>query len=70
MEDTEEKKDSIFNINITSIIELNDMRTTLMIRNIPNKYTQEILVELLDIDHAQEYDLFYLPLDYKVKLLN
>ena len=36
-----------------------------MIKNIPNKYTQKMLLERLDSKHAGRYDFFYLPIDLK-----
>ncbi|CAD8145097.1 unnamed protein product [Paramecium octaurelia] len=44
-----------------------DQRTTLMIRNIPNKYTQPMLLENFDINHKDNYDFFYLPIDFTNK---
>ncbi|CAK81305.1 unnamed protein product (macronuclear) [Paramecium tetraurelia] len=44
-----------------------DERTTLMIRNIPNKYTQPMLLENFDINHKDNYDFFYLPIDFTNK---
>ncbi|CAD8109031.1 unnamed protein product [Paramecium primaurelia] len=44
-----------------------DQRTTLMIRNIPNKYTQPMLLENIDINHKDNYDFFYLPIDFTNK---
>ena len=41
----------------------NDERTTLMIRNIPNKYTQDLLLEELK-NYKVKFDFFYLPIDY------
>lgn len=44
-----------------------DGRTTLMLRNIPNKYTQDmILQEVCAAGLNGKYDFFYLPIDYKV----
>jgi len=42
-----------------------DNRTTLMIRNIPNKYTQRMLIEQLDRENPGCYDFLYLPIDFK-----
>lgn len=43
-----------------------DQRTTLMIKNIPNKYTVQFLAEEIDREHANSYDFLYLPCDIKV----
>ena len=45
-----------------------DGRTTIMIRNIPNKYTEVLLLELFNKNHKKKIDFFYLPIDYKVLL--
>ncbi|KAK9767273.1 hypothetical protein K7432_003039 [Basidiobolus ranarum] len=42
-----------------------DTRTTFMIRNIPNKYTQKMLLECIDETHEGEYDFVYLRIDFK-----
>jgi RNA recognition motif-containing protein len=44
-----------------------DKRTTLMIKNIPNKYTQKMLLQTIDQDFRMKYDFFYLPIDFKNK---
>ena len=36
-----------------------------MIRNIPNKYTQRMMLEELNRSHAHKFDFFYLPIDFK-----
>lgn len=44
-----------------------DPRTTIMIRNIPNKYTQRMLLDEIDNYFVGTYDFFYLPIDFKNK---
>ncbi|KAF0978943.1 hypothetical protein FDP41_002013 [Naegleria fowleri] len=44
-----------------------DKRTTLMVKNIPNKYTQKMLLETVDAEFKTAYDFFYLPIDFKNK---
>ncbi|RKO92717.1 RNA recognition motif 2, partial [Blyttiomyces helicus] len=41
-----------------------DTRTTFMIRNIPNKYTQTQLMEYINISHKGQYDFLYLRIDF------
>lgn len=41
-----------------------DGRTTIMVRNIPNKYTQDMLLELFENNNRKKFDFFYLPIDY------
>ncbi|KAF9098685.1 hypothetical protein BGX29_007474 [Mortierella sp. GBA35] len=44
-----------------------DKRTTFMIRNIPNKYTQQMLLECINETHFGEFDFLYLRMDFKNK---
>ena len=46
-----------------------DPRTTIMIRNIPNKYTIKELSEEIDYYRQNTYDFLYLPCDLKVILM-
>jgi hypothetical protein len=39
--------------------------TTMMLRNIPNKYTPAMLREFIDKTHKHQYDFFYLRMDFK-----
>jgi len=41
--------------------------TTVMLRNIPNKYTREMLIKQLCIDYKGLFDFIYLPIDFKNK---
>ena len=53
--------------NIDRIIRGDDSRTTLMIKNIPSKYTSMMLLLAID-EHCQGiYDFIYLPIDFKNK---
>ena len=38
-----------------------------MVRNIPNKYSQKLLLEALEQHHGGKIDLLYLPIDFKNK---
>ena len=51
-------------INIDDIISGKDKRTTVMIRNIPIKYNEKMLVNALN-DFEGKYDFLYLPFDYE-----
>jgi hypothetical protein len=46
----------------------NDGRTTIMVRNIPNKYTQDMLLKRFEVNHKKKFDFFYLPIDYNVNI--
>jgi len=41
--------------------------TTVMLRNIPNKYTREMLVQQLSVEFKGLFDFMYLPIDFKNK---
>jgi hypothetical protein len=43
-----------------------DSRTTVMIKNIPNKYTQKMLLQTIDKKFRGTYDFLYLPIDFTV----
>ncbi|KAK1361622.1 RRM domain-containing protein [Heracleum sosnowskyi] len=43
-------------------------KTSVMMRNIPNQYSRDELMEFLDkccAEHKLEYDFFYLPIDFR-----
>ena len=52
-----------FTIDLDKIIRVEDKRTTLMIKNIPNKYTINILFQEINLNYLGKYDFLYLPLD-------
>ena len=54
---------TLFTINLDQIILGRDIRTTIMIRHIPNKYTSQDLLEEIDVACKGKYDFFYLPID-------
>lgn len=56
---------SKFRINLEEVKTGKDSRLTLMIKNIPNSYTQEHMLEILDTFVKNEYDFFYMPVDFK-----
>eukprot|EP00826_Nyctotherus_ovalis_P004206 TRINITY_DN1088_c0_g1_i7.p1 TRINITY_DN1088_c0_g1~~TRINITY_DN1088_c0_g1_i7.p1 ORF type:complete len:409 (-),score=110.09 TRINITY_DN1088_c0_g1_i7:292-1518(-) len=65
MQEGQEEKKMDFTISLKDILDRKDTRTTLMIRNIPNKYTQKMILQKIDEKHIMEYDFFYLPIDPK-----
>ena len=56
------------NIDLKRIIYLEDRRTTLMIKNIPNKFNRDLLLSIINQNFRTAYDLFILPTDsYRYK---
>ena len=51
-------------INLDNILRSRDKRTTLIIRNIPNKYTISLLLNELNKNFEHKFDIVYLPQDY------
>jgi RNA recognition motif-containing protein len=56
-----------FQLDLDKIISGDDPRTTLMIKNIPNKYSSKMLLAAIDENFRGTYDFFYLPIDFKNK---
>ncbi|XWS63482.1 hypothetical protein CRYUN_Cryun06bG0101400 [Craigia yunnanensis] len=56
-----------YKLDIDRIIRGEDKRTTLMLKNIPNKYTSKMLLAAIDERHRGTYDFIYLPIDFKNK---
>ncbi|KAI4363888.1 hypothetical protein MLD38_020051 [Melastoma candidum] len=54
-------------LDLDRIVKGEDNRTTLMIKNIPNKYTTKMLLACIDEHHRRTYDFLYLPIDFKNK---
>ena len=53
-------------LNLDDIVTGKDTRTTVMIRNIPIKYTDNILIKDLE-EFKGKYDCLYMPYDYEKK---
>ncbi|KAM0016693.1 putative mei2-like RNA recognition, RNA-binding domain superfamily [Helianthus debilis subsp. tardiflorus] len=56
-----------FELDLDRIMRGEDRRTTLMIKNIPNKYTSKMLLAAIDERRRGTYDFIYLPIDFKNK---
>lgn len=63
------QQERLYGLDLTRIAAGEDRRTTLMIKNIPNKYTQKMLLTLLEERFSGvspfPFDFFYLPIDFK-----
>ena len=51
-------------IHLDNVLKLKDKRTTLIIRNIPNKYTIQLFENEINKYFYGKYDILYLPLDF------
>ncbi|EOA39685.1 hypothetical protein CARUB_v10008326mg [Capsella rubella] len=56
-----------FQLDLDKILNGEDSRTTLMIKNIPNKYTSKMLLAAIDEKNQGTYNFLYLPIDFKNK---
>ncbi|XP_020218540.1 protein MEI2-like 4 [Cajanus cajan] len=56
-----------YELDIDRIKNGEDNRTTLMLKNIPNKYTSKMLLAAIDERHRGTYDFVYLPIDFRNK---
>ncbi|XP_054821403.1 protein MEI2-like 1 isoform X2 [Prosopis cineraria] len=56
-----------YELDLGCIMRGEDSRTTLMIKNIPNKYTSKMLLAAIDEQCRGTYDFLYLPIDFKNK---
>eukprot|EP00826_Nyctotherus_ovalis_P039981 TRINITY_DN3886_c0_g1_i5.p1 TRINITY_DN3886_c0_g1~~TRINITY_DN3886_c0_g1_i5.p1 ORF type:complete len:365 (+),score=88.07 TRINITY_DN3886_c0_g1_i5:779-1873(+) len=59
------KEKEVFIVSLHEVIAGTDTRTTIMIKNIPNKYNQKMLLKTINENHRNTYDFFYLPIDFK-----
>jgi hypothetical protein len=57
------EKNSQLIVDIKRIIFLEDRRTSIMIKNIPNKFTGELLLNIIDQNFKGAYNIFILPTD-------
>ncbi|KAI4298211.1 hypothetical protein L6164_031797 [Bauhinia variegata] len=64
---TQDDSKKQFQLDLDKIKSGEDTRTTLMIKNIPNKYTSKMLLAAIDEYHRGTYDFLYLPIDFKNK---
>jgi len=62
-----DQQQRLYALDVEKIRRKEDKRTTLMIKNIPNKYTQKMLLASIDETLKGTYDFFYLPIDFKNK---
>ncbi|WIA33756.1 hypothetical protein OEZ86_006871 [Tetradesmus obliquus] len=61
------QQERLFALDVDRIMSGEDKRTTLMIKNIPNKYTQKMLLQTIEEQFKGTFDFFYLPIDFKNK---
>lgn len=66
-EDCPDANGTGYELDMDRIASGKDRRTTCMIRNIPNKYSQQMLIDFLDESHEGRYDFIYLRMDFKNK---
>jgi len=63
VEQNNNEEEQNLNLDINKVISLEDIRATIMIKNIPNKFNKELLLSIIDQNFTGTYDLFILPTD-------
>ena len=53
-------------INFFAVLNGQEALTTLMIRNIPMRFTQSDILAMIETNYSHKFDYFYLPMDLKV----
>ena len=64
-EECQNSNSRYYKIDLQKVEQGVDQRTTCMIRNIPNKYTQTMLIEWLNETYQGQYDFLYLRMDFR-----
>jgi len=62
-EQKEKKDEKDMTLEINKVISMEDKRTTIMIKNIPNKFNKDLLLSIINQNFKGTYDLFILPTD-------
>ena len=61
------KIDPAYKVSIEKLSSGEERRTTLMVRNIPNRFTKDAMILEFNKHFEGEYDFFYLPIDFNNK---
>lgn len=59
------KANPTFTVRVEDVLSGADNRVTIMVKNIPNKYSQAMLLDEIDAIQSVSYDFFYLPMDFR-----
>ena len=62
-EKEKENEELYLNLNINDILSQKDKRSTIMIKNIPNKFNQEYILSIINQNFRGTFDVFVLPTD-------
>lgn len=63
-ENSQKDDDPRLKIDLEKIKKLEDMRTCVMIKNLPNKVRQDVILKEIDNNHKGKYNFFYMPVDF------